>query len=193
MDLEPEWALKSDSSGLKFGLPSWEPFWDPLTGDIVMLTSLGCYNVCNLHMEGFSFLFSLLSISIINDTGVQLIMDLSNFLPCDWETSILLFKWETRKVYVVVQGFFICPFSFVFLLFSQLSSETWRHLTGIYLMWLPELWLFVYLFHFPLWLEVLDCIFLKGIFPFPVLSVLYSLNLEGELSWSYACIMLTCK
>lgn len=85
MDLEPEWALKSDSSGLKSGLASWEPFPDPLTGDRVMLTSLGCYNVCNLHMEAFSLLFSLLTVSIINGSGVWLIMgfNLSNFSPCD--------------------------------------------------------------------------------------------------------------
>ena len=40
----------------------------PLTSDTVMTSSLDGDNICNLHVEGFSFLLSLFTINVINDS-----------------------------------------------------------------------------------------------------------------------------
>lgn len=46
----------------------------PLTGDTVMPSSLDGDNICNVHVEGFSFLLSLFTINVINDSDVCLVM-----------------------------------------------------------------------------------------------------------------------
>lgn len=130
-----EWSgLWSQShQGWSLGSPHMSLSETPLTGDTVKLSSLGGYSVCNLHVEGFAFLFSLLTVNIINDSDVCLVMDTLN------STSYLVIrkrpysssKRPSRSV-LLLQTLFICLLSLeVFLLLSHLASETWRQLDRI--------------------------------------------------------------
>lgn len=70
--------------GWSLGSPHMSLSETPLTGDTVKLSSLGGYSVCNLHVEGFAFLFSLLTVNIINDSDVCLVMDTLTQLLTLW-------------------------------------------------------------------------------------------------------------
>lgn len=104
----------------------------PLTGDAVLLSSLGGYSVCNLHVEGFRLLLPLLTVNI-NDSGVCLVMGTLTQLLTLWLGSDRFLQAEEPQILCCCSRPSSHVFSAfaVFLLLSHWASETWRQLYSI--------------------------------------------------------------
>ena len=121
----------------------------PLTGDTVMPSSLDSDNICNVHVEGFSFLLSLFTINVINDSDVCFVMGSLTQLLTLWLGNNCILQARGPQVPCCCS----IPSSYIFLALKWCfyCSTSWLlKLEGNlieFLMCLPELWLFVYLVH----------------------------------------------
>ena len=137
-------------TGAGSGFPLYEPSWDHLDWWYRDAFSLGGDSVCNLLVEGFPFLLSLLTVNIRMDSGVCLITGTLTQLLMLWLGNNHTFFSSKRpwRSVLPLQTLFICLLTLDKCFYC---SATWLlkptgNIIG-FLICLPELWFFIYLFH----------------------------------------------